>query len=59
MKITFHRALAEIKSTANRIEKLTFSTVIYVDVYNKATKLSDSGRLYRLYFAVYNLLIIH
>ena len=44
MKITFHRALAEIKSTANRIEKLTFSTVIYVDVYNKATKLSDSGR---------------
>lgn len=44
MKITFHRALAEIKSTANRIEKLTFSTVTYVDVYNKATKLSDSGR---------------
>lgn len=44
MKITFHRALAEIKSTANRIEKLTFSTVVYVDVYNKATKLSDSGR---------------
>ena len=43
MKITLHRAIAEIKSTNERLDKLT-KCGTFVAVKNKATGLSAGGR---------------
>ena len=43
MKITLHRAIAEIKSTNERLDKLT-GCGTFVAIKNKATGLSAGGR---------------